>query len=142
LSGSCEDQSSTSTKGLWAWTFYDWATQSFATVIQTFVFAAYFTNQLSTNAEQGTVRWSATIGITGLIVAVSGPVLGAIADRAGRRKPWLAVFTLLCAVATACLWWVRPDPGYQWMAIALLATATFGVQIASVFYNEIGRAHV
>ena len=137
MSGSCEDQSSTSTKGLWAWTFYDWATQSFATVIQTFVFAAYFTNQLSTNAEQGTVRWSATIGITGLIVAVSGPVLGAIADRAGRRKPWLAVFTLLCAVATACLWWVRPDPGYQWMAIALLATATFGVQMASVFYNAL-----
>ncbi|MFO8026757.1 MAG: hypothetical protein R6U56_03740, partial [Opitutales bacterium] len=63
------------------------------------VFAAYFTNQLSANAEQGTVRWSMTIGITGFVVAVCGPVLGAIADRTGRRKPWLGAFTLLCALA-------------------------------------------
>ncbi|MFP4260229.1 MAG: MFS transporter [Opitutales bacterium] len=126
-----------STRGLWAWTFYDWANQSFATVIQTFVFAAYFTNQLSADAEQGTVRWSTTIGVTGLIVAVCGPVLGAIADRAGRRKPWLAGFTLLCAVATSCLWWARPDPAYQWLAIALLAIASFGVQMATVFYNAL-----
>lgn len=125
------------TRGLWAWTFYDWANQSFATVIQTFVFAAYFTNQLSANAEQGTVRWSMTIGITGFVVAVCGPVLGAIADRTGRRKPWLGAFTLLCALATANLWWVRPDPDYQWLAIALLATASFGLQMATVFYNAL-----
>lgn len=137
MSGSGEDPGSTPTKGLWAWTFYDWATQSFATVIQTFVFAAYFTNQLSPDPEQGTVRWSMTVGLTGLIVAICGPVLGAIADRAGRRKPWLAGFTCLCAVATACLWWARPDPAYQWLAIFLLATAAFGVQMASVFYNAL-----
>ena len=137
MSGKAANISTTSTKGLWAWTFYDWANQSFATVIQTFVFAAYFTNQLSADTEQGTVRWSLTTGITGLVVAVCGPVLGAIADRGGGRKPWLAAFTLLCAVATACLWWVRPDPGYQWLAIILLAIAVFGVQMAIVFYNAL-----
>ncbi|MFP4204206.1 MAG: MFS transporter [Opitutales bacterium] len=132
-----DNERASSNKGLWAWTFYDWANQSFATVIQTFVFAAYFTNQLSADTEQGTVRWSMTIGVTGAVVAICGPVLGAIADRAGQRKPWLAAFTLLCAVATSCLWWARPDPGYQWLAIALLAIASFGVQMATVFYNAL-----
>lgn len=137
MSNASENTLNGPAKGLWAWTFYDWATQSFATVIQTFVFAAYFTNQVSADAERGTVRWSITIGVTGLVVAVCGPVLGAVADRAGRRKPWLGAFTLLCAAATAGLWWVRPDPGDQARAIALLATAVFGLQLATVFYNAL-----
>ncbi|MFP4353136.1 MAG: MFS transporter [Puniceicoccaceae bacterium] len=137
MSGNTGDTPAAPARGLWAWTFYDWANQAFATVVLTFVFAAYFTNELSTDAESGTARWSTTIGATGFAVAVCGPVLGAIADRAGRRKPWLAGFTLLCAAATSCLWWARPDPAYQWPAIALLAVAAFGVQMATVFYNAL-----
>jgi len=36
-------RASSSTTGLVSWAFYDWASSAFATVIQTFVFAAYFT---------------------------------------------------------------------------------------------------
>lgn len=120
---------------LWSWCLYDWASQAFATVIQTFVFAAYFTNRIAADAESGTSDWSLTIGLTGLGVAVCGPFLGAIADRSGRRKPWLATFTFLCAVATACLWFVEPKEEDKLLALGLLAVAVFGTQTASVFYN-------
>lgn len=122
-------------KALWSWTFYDWANQSYATVIQTFVFAAYFTSQVATDTERATTHWSLTIGLTGLVVALSGPFLGAVADRAGRRKPWIGVNTLICSIATAGLWFVYPHPSDYWLALGLLAVATFGVQTATIFYN-------
>jgi len=33
--------------------------------------------------------WGQAIGLSALVVAVMGPVVGAIADHTGRRKPWL-----------------------------------------------------
>jgi len=122
-------------KGLWAWAWYDWATQSYATVILTFVFAAYFTNRVAEDVEHGTTLWSLTVGLTGLCVALSGPFLGAIADRAGRRKPWIVTATILCIAATAALWFVKPQVEHQMLALILLAGATFGMQLAAIFYN-------
>lgn len=83
-------------RGLIAWAFYDWANSSFATVIQTFVFAAYFTRRVVPDPAAGSSLWGLAIGGAGILVAVTAPVLGAIADRKGRRKPWLAGFTTLC----------------------------------------------
>lgn len=122
-------------RALWSWSLYDWAGQSYATVIQTFVFAAYFTNRIAADPEQATRDWSLTIGLTSLCVGLCGPVLGAIADRAGRRKPSLAGFTILCALCTAALWFIRPESDAYLSALGLLAVATFGAQMAIIFYN-------
>ena len=70
-------------RDLWMWALYDWATQSHATVIQTFVFAAYFTNRVAGSTEHGNTKWSLTIRLTRFCVALRGPFLGAVADRAG-----------------------------------------------------------
>ncbi|MFO7811762.1 MAG: MFS transporter [Pelovirga sp.] len=129
------DHKKATNRALWSWSFYDWANQSYATVIQTFVFAAYFTQQVATDTERATTHWSLTIGLTGLCVAVSGPFLGAIADRAGRRKPWILVNTLICVFATAGLWFVYPQMDDYRLALGLLAVATFGIQTAGIFYN-------
>jgi len=129
------EQAKAGRRALWAWSLYDWAGQSFATVIQTFVFASYFTNEIARDSETGTTQWSLTIGCTGILVALLGPVLGAVADRAGRRKPWLAGFTALCAAATAAMWFVHPEASDQGLALALLAVGVFGTQMAIVFYN-------
>lgn len=129
------DQKKAANRALWSWSFYDWANQSYATVIQTFVFAAYFTRQVATDTERATTHWSLTIGLTGLCVALSGPLLGAIADRSGRRKPWIGINTLICVIATAGLWFVYPQTDDYWLALGLLAVATFGIQTAAIFYN-------
>ena len=122
-------------RALWAWTFYDWAGQSFATVIQTFVYASYFTNRIAESSDRGTTLWSLTIGCTGILVALLGPLFGAVADRGGRRKPWLAGFTGLCVMATAAMWFVEPENSDLVLALGLLAVGVFGTQMAIVFYN-------
>lgn len=125
----------TSRAALVSWALYDWANSSFSAVISTFVFAAYFARQVADNEIHGTSLWGYTIGAAGLIIALTGPVLGAVADQSGRRKPWIAVFTLICIVPTALMWYIKPSHDYVLPALVLVGVATIGVEIASIFYN-------
>jgi UMF1 family MFS transporter len=119
-----------------SWALYDWASSSFAAVISTFVFPAYFARQVAANETVGTTQWGNTVGIAGLVVAIGGPVLGAIGDQNGRRKPWLVLFTILCALATAGLWWVRPGTEWVLYAMVLAGFATVAAEFATIFYNS------
>jgi UMF1 family MFS transporter len=114
---------------------YDWANSSFAAIVSTFVFPAYFARQVAENETVGTTQWGNTVGTAGLVVALSAPLLGAIADQRGRRKPWVGVFTLFCVLSTAGLWWVRPQMPSVWPALLLAGAATVAAEFAAVFYN-------
>ncbi|HZL99887.1 MAG TPA: MFS transporter [Planctomycetota bacterium] len=124
-----------STAGLVAWAFYDFANSSFAAVIQTFVFAAYFTQAVAETPQRGEQQWGYAIAAAGGLVALGGPMLGAIADHTGRRKPWIAAFTLLCVASAALLWFVEPTPAHAGRAMLLLAVGVVGTEFAELFYN-------
>ena len=104
-------------------------------MIQTFVFAAYFTGRVAESETGGTTLWGAALATAGLVVALSGPLVGAIADAGGRRKPWLLGFTLLSVTATAGLWLVLPRASHAILALVLVAFASVGSSLASLFYN-------
>ena len=99
-----------SRRALLSWCLYDWANSAFPTVIITFVFATYFTTAVAPTPELGTAWWGIMLGLSGLAIALLSPPMGAVADQAGRRKPWMLAFTALCVVATAVLWGLRPAP--------------------------------
>lgn len=124
-----------SRRALLGWALYDWAASSYATVVETFVFAAYFTRSVAVDETVGTAQWGNTIGVAGLVVAILGPVLGAITDRGGRRKPWIAACTAVAVIATGLLWFVRPHPDFAVLALGLVAVATIGAELAFVPYN-------
>lgn len=123
------------TKTLLSWGFYDWANSSFSSIIETFVLPAYFVKAVVGNEELGTEQWGLVLGITGFIIALGGPILGAIADQAGHRKGWLFSFTLLNVIACALMWFIYPDAGSAIFALALFSIATIGSEFAYVFYN-------
>lgn len=123
------------TKGLIAWCLYDWANSAFPTVITTFVFAAYFTKGVAADPVTGTSQWGYALSLSGLAIAIAGPLLGAIADKSGRRKPWIALFTLIAALASAALWRVEPDSAFVITALVLVALANFAFEMGMVFYN-------
>ena len=124
-----------SRSALVSWALYDAGHSAFGTLIQTFLFAAYFTRAVAENETAGTAYWGNAIGIAGLIVAIGGPVLGAVADQTRRHKSWIAVFTFVCVVATALLWFIRPTPDYLWPALLLVIVGTLTSEFAFVFYN-------
>ncbi|HJR22747.1 MAG TPA: MFS transporter [Dongiaceae bacterium] len=118
-----------------AWCLFDWANSSFPTIIVTFVFAAYFTNAVAPNPELGTALWGQANSVLALVAAVFAPLLGAIADQGGRRKPWLLMLSLVCILATASLWFVRPDPSSMVFALVVYGIAGLGFELGLVFYN-------
>ena len=118
-----------------AWCLYDWANSAFPTIVITFVFANYFARAVAESPAAATGQWGAAISLSGLAVALLAPVLGAVADLGGRRKPWLLVFTGLCVLAGLALWSITPGPALALRALVLVALANAAFELGQVFYN-------
>ena len=69
------------------WLLFDWAQQPYFTLITTFVYAPYFASAIASDPARGQALWGFSAASAGLAIALFSPVLGAIADAAGRRKP-------------------------------------------------------
>lgn len=118
-----------------SWCFFDWGISAFPVLITTFIFAAYFTEKVAVNKIIGTTQWGVVNGLAGLLVALLSPVLGAIADHEGRRKPWLLLLAFFIFIASIALGWVKPQPSYISWALFWVAVGTAAVEISNVFYN-------
>src|SRR2546430_7880168 len=97
-----------SVRGPVSWVMFEWARNPYVLVITIYIYATYFTRDIVGDPVRGQALWAAIQGYAGLGVAVLAPVLGAIADAGGRRKPWVAVFAVLLALSTAALWFGKP----------------------------------
>ena len=122
-------------RGQFAWALYDWANSAFAAVIVTFVFATYFSQGIAVDPITGTTEWGRAMTVSALIAAFLGPTLGAIADAGGRRKPWIFIFTWVCVIATALLWYAAPSPDWVLYTLVLVVIANLGLDMAGIFYN-------
>src|SRR3954463_15714771 len=95
-----------------SWIFFDWAAQPYFTLITTFVFAPYFAAFVAPDPASGQALWGFATAAAGLMIALMSPILGAIADASGRRKPWIAGFGALLVIGSGLMWFGRPgDPG-------------------------------
>jgi UMF1 family MFS transporter len=119
-----------------AWVLYDWAYGAFNTVVTTFVFATYFTQKVAADPVSGASAWAGMQAAAGLLIALLSVPLGAVADRAGRRRPMLAAGTAIMAGATLALWFVRPNTEDVGLALALVGVASVAYEVATVFYNS------
>ncbi len=120
-----------------SWCLYDWANSAFTTLVVTFVYATWFTQTFAEDADRGAVLWSRGVTASSLIVALVSPVLGAMADRAGRRRRFLAASTLISVGATAWLAFIVPGSANAALAaLALFVVANVGFEVGMVFYNS------
>ena len=115
---------------------FDWANSAFATLVVTFVYSTYFTTAIAADEVTGTAQWSRAVGLSGVLVAVLAPPLGALADRSGRRLTCLGVCTLVCCIASAGMTGVQPDLAWAGLtALSLFVIANVGFELSTVFYN-------
>src|ERR1700759_352858 len=87
-----------------AWIFFDWAAQPYFTLITTFVFAPYFATHVASDPASGPSLWGFATAAAGVVIALMPPVLGAIADASGPRKPWIAAFGALLVIGSSLMW--------------------------------------
>src|ERR1700742_2579122 len=119
-----------------SWIFFDWAAQPYFTLITTFVFAPYFATHVAADPASGQSLWGFATAVAGLVIALSSPVLGAIADASGRRKPWIAVFGALLVIGSCLMWFGKPgDTSVIPPLLLAFVVATIGVEFATVFNN-------
>lgn len=118
-----------------AWCLYDWACASFSIIVTTFIFATYFTSKVAANPIIGTYQWANAASLAGLIIAITSPIVGAIADYGGRHKRWLLFCTLLCVIPTSFLWFAYPSPQSIYFTLICVVIGTVGYEVAQVFYN-------
>jgi UMF1 family MFS transporter len=119
-----------------SWIFFDWAAQPYFTLITTFVFAPYFATHVAKDPASGQALWGFATAAAGLTIALLSPVLGAIADASGRRKPWIAAFGALLVIGSCAMWFGKPgDPSVIPPLLLAYAIATIGVEFATVFNN-------
>ncbi len=84
-----------------AWALYDFANTIFSFAIVSFAMSLWTIRFLGEGP--GTFWFTAAVSVSVLLNAIVSPVLGAMSDRVGRRKPFLAAFTVLCITATVAI---------------------------------------
>ncbi len=135
-------------KRIWGWMAFDWASQPYYTLLLTFVFGPYFAS-VATEAfmADGMVEdladaraqslWSLGQTTAGLLIAFSAPVLGAIADNAGKRMPWIVLFSLFYVAGASALWFTLPDGSFLTGALIAFAIGLIGAEFTTIFTNSI-----
>lgn len=118
------------------WMMFDWAAQPYFTLVLTFIFAPYFIGGFIEDGVEGQAYWSATLTISGIILAIMSPIFGSIADRMGPRKPWIFAFSIIYVVGVSMLWFAVPGNLSQIMLVTIgLVMAAVGIEFATVFNN-------
>ena len=123
--------------GQLSWALFEWARNPYYILIVIYIFGPYFTNQVIADPVRGQAIWGYINGFAGAVTAALAPFLGAIADKVGRRKPWIGAFIALMVPAILLLWFAVPgqaDTGILTLAVALAVAGT-GFAFTEVFHN-------
>jgi UMF1 family MFS transporter len=120
-----------------AWAMYDWALSGLQTVIMTAVFPVYFLKVAADDlsGSGGVQQLARANTIAMLIVAVLSPVLGAIADYSAAKKRFLALHTMIGALAAVAMFGI--ERGDLVLASSLYIMALVGATGCMVFYESL-----
>jgi len=137
----------------WSWALYDFANTIWSMNVATLYFSVWLISDLGASNS----AYAVANGVSSLLVALSIPVLGAISDARGRRKPWIVGFTIAACAATVAMGLVgqsmlplygdaliggsgRPEAYHAagaalgWLVLAFVV-ANYAYQAAQPFYN-------
>jgi MFS transporter, UMF1 family len=125
-------------RGQLSWALFEFARSPYISLVYVFVFPPYFASVVIGDPVKGQEAWSLANTIVGVCVALLAPLIGAISDRTGPRKPWLAAIAFTMSVSCIALWWAMPGAqgglsiGTILFLIVVLATC---FQFTEVFHN-------
>ena len=124
-------------KKIFNFALYDFANSAFTTIIITFIFATYFAKEIAPNPILGQSYWGWTVGVTGFLVALIGPIIGSFADKKKRIIFFIRFFTLLCIFFTSLLWFSKPSQSYLLYTLIIVGIANLFYELSLIFYNSL-----
>ncbi len=116
------------------WCLFDFANSIYYAVIPATIWAAYYATVVVGNEKgEGDLWWGRVISASMLVIALTSPIMGAVADAAGIRKRLLILYTLM-AVATTCLLSTVQE-GMILLGFVLSVISYIGTEGGQTFYN-------
>ena len=138
------DNSPTKKQAWFGWCMYDWANSSFATVILAAVLPVYFVTLVPEEGARislfgwhrllpASALWAYSVSLSMLIVAITAPYLGALADRKSLHRKFLITCCLVGSFTTGLLYFATP--GRYIMAVFIFIFANISFAGGNIFYN-------
>ena len=124
-------------KKAWKWAFYDWANSGFATTVMAGFFPIFFKSYWAGNldAAESTFVIGSVNSLIGLLIAISAPILGAIADAGKTKKKFLFIFATLGILATGYLFFI-PESSWK-LAVLFYGLGVIGFSGGNIFYDAL-----
>jgi len=122
-------------KKIFSWCLFDFANSSYSAVIASVIFPIYYTAKIvGDSSGLGDLWWGRAVSLSMLIVALTSPLLGGIADFSGIRKRMLFVFVSICVVCVASLSTLKE--GQIIRGFMLFVLANIAMEWSVIFYNS------
>ena len=97
---SAEGGRAASKAGQWGWVLFE-AARDPNVLFQIYVISPFFATVMMSDAVRGQIVWGDIATYSGWFTALLAPFFGAVADKGGPRKPWLALFSVLMVISFA-----------------------------------------
>jgi MFS transporter, UMF1 family len=124
-----------------SWCFFDFANSAFTTIIITIVYSVYFRNIIAAGRTDGDRLWALGNTVSQVLVLLSAPLLGAIADFSASKKKFLFFTYILCVTFTGLL--TLTTTGEILFALSIFVVANFafssGENLIASFLPEISK---
>ncbi|MDP3273622.1 MAG: MFS transporter [Deltaproteobacteria bacterium] len=121
-----------------SWALFDFANSPFATLMITVFYGKFFQEHIvpAHLRHRAHTLWAITVSSAMALVALSSPVVGAIADRSGRKRPLLWGYVAVCAIATVVTGLVPlGSTAGMILAMSAMVVANAAFEGGYVFYN-------
>jgi MFS transporter, UMF1 family len=128
--------------GMWSpaglsWSLFEFARNPYYFLVVIYVFPPYFSSVVVGDPVRGQAAIAGSVEIAGYVCALTAPILGALMDRGGRRKPMLALILMVLAGCASALWFSTPGPGGLGVAwtVPILALGYICYTYSEVMHN-------
>jgi UMF1 family MFS transporter len=120
-----------------AWAMYDWANSAYQTTVIAAIFPRFFADYAASGMSptEATARFAWASTAAAVVVAILGPVLGAIADYRAAKKRLLGVTVGIGVVATAMMAFI--GRGAWEYALAVFVVGNVAIAASLVFYDSL-----
>ena len=92
----------------WAWAVFQGGRDPFVALVTIYVFVPYLVATVIGDPVRGQALVASGAKYGGWVVALTAPLLGAVVDRMGPRKPWLTGVVAIMLPLMIILWWTKP----------------------------------
>lgn len=124
-------------KKILSWALYDWANSAYSTTVMAGFFPLFFQKYWSAGVDSTitTSRLGTAISVASLLIAVTSPVLGAVADLRSYKKLYTFIFMLIGVASCIGMYFI--GAGDWWTAILAYGISMMAFNASCVFYDSL-----